>query len=499
MGLGLFLLRSPSGRTWVGHDGGMPGHITALLTHRESGTGGIVLMSNTAGPDPAALAIELADRVVEDDCPSRTSPGARARRCPRSSPACSAAGTPRDAASSSRVREGRLEARHGRRSGVPTPRRCSRRRAPTVYRTESGRERGELLRVTRDADGRGRPRCTGRRTSSPASRSASASTCARCAQALTTSTRTRRRVADRLVEHGPARVGHGQPRLDHGHARSRGSASTSSTAAWSPPVTSGPRRQDPRRVVGGGLVGLSRLVVAAPGEPLLALAARLGPPLHVPLPDLVLDHLLARHPGHGEPALADQQHAPLPRRPRRPPRTPRPSAGPSYAASNGSRASNVDPSSAVPSSAPSRASYVVGPWRVSKFATQRSTREAGTETVTVSTTSVVQVLLRGWAPCPTRPPPRRDLADRHGRRARARGGPDRRGHRVRRGAEGVRPALPGPDQQLDLHPARPARPAAGQRHRRAGGGDLDLGARHRPVPGRPAAARHGVRRGRGRA
>ena len=63
MGLGLFVLRTPSGRTWVGHDGGMPGHLTALLTHRESGTGGIVLMSNTAGPDPAALALELADRV----------------------------------------------------------------------------------------------------------------------------------------------------------------------------------------------------------------------------------------------------------------------------------------------------------------------------------------------------------------------------------------------------------------------------------------------------
>jgi hypothetical protein len=39
------------------------------------------------------------------------------------------------------------------------------------YRTESGRERGELLRVTRDADGPSTA-CTGRRTSSPARRSA---------------------------------------------------------------------------------------------------------------------------------------------------------------------------------------------------------------------------------------------------------------------------------------------------------------------------------------
>ena len=35
MGLGLFLVRSKAGRTWVGHTGGMPGHITGVFTHRE--------------------------------------------------------------------------------------------------------------------------------------------------------------------------------------------------------------------------------------------------------------------------------------------------------------------------------------------------------------------------------------------------------------------------------------------------------------------------------
>src|SRR4249919_2165271 len=67
MGLGFFLMRSPSGRTWVGHTGGMPGHITGVFTHRPSGTGGIVLMSSTASPAPDAFAIELADHVVEHD------------------------------------------------------------------------------------------------------------------------------------------------------------------------------------------------------------------------------------------------------------------------------------------------------------------------------------------------------------------------------------------------------------------------------------------------
>jgi CubicO group peptidase (beta-lactamase class C family) len=151
MGLGVFVLRTPSGRTWVGHDGGMPGHVTALLTHRESWTGGIVLMSNTAGPDPAALALELADRVVED-LPVEDEPW-----CPGTKVPEELAGVIGRWYSEGRgfvfsVREGRLEARQ---DSAPAT------RPPSVfvaegadrYRTESGRERGELLRVTRDADG----------------------------------------------------------------------------------------------------------------------------------------------------------------------------------------------------------------------------------------------------------------------------------------------------------------------------------------------------------
>ena len=67
MGLGFFLVRSPTGRTWVGHTGGMPGHITGVFTHRESGTGGIALMNATVSPAPDRFAIELADHVVEHD------------------------------------------------------------------------------------------------------------------------------------------------------------------------------------------------------------------------------------------------------------------------------------------------------------------------------------------------------------------------------------------------------------------------------------------------
>lgn len=151
MGLGLFVLRTPSGRTWVGHDGGMPGHLTALLTHRESGTGGIVLMSNTAGPDPGALALQLAERVVED-LPVEDEPWRPGTSVPEELAGVIGRWYSEGRGFVFSVREGRLEARQ---DGAPAS------RAPSVfvaegpdrYRTESGRERGELLRVTRNPAG----------------------------------------------------------------------------------------------------------------------------------------------------------------------------------------------------------------------------------------------------------------------------------------------------------------------------------------------------------
>ncbi len=152
MGLGLFLVRSKAGRTWVGHTGGMPGHITGVFTHRESHTGAIVLMSSTASPDPAAFAIELGEHVLAHDPvePPAWTPGTEL-------PAELAGlrgvwfteGTPFHFS----VVEGHLEARH---PDLPKERPSSvfEKVGDDLYRTVRGRERGELLRVTRDADGR---------------------------------------------------------------------------------------------------------------------------------------------------------------------------------------------------------------------------------------------------------------------------------------------------------------------------------------------------------
>lgn len=151
MGLGFFLARSAAGRTWVGHTGGMPGHVTGVFTHRESGTGALVLMGSSSSPDPTEFALALGEHVVahdpvEDD-PWRPGSEVPAELAPLRGIWFSE-GTPFVFS----VVGGRLEARHPdlprhQPSSVFEP------IGDDVFRTVQGRERGELLRVTRDADG----------------------------------------------------------------------------------------------------------------------------------------------------------------------------------------------------------------------------------------------------------------------------------------------------------------------------------------------------------
>jgi CubicO group peptidase (beta-lactamase class C family) len=153
MGLGFFLTRPASGRVWVGHTGGLPGHITGVFTHRDSGTGALVLMNNTAAPDPAAFAMALGDRVVVDE-PVEQTPWRAGTSVPQELAGVLGRWYSEGQAFTFSVREGRLEARINVPSAAGKPPSVFAEEAPDVYRTVSGRERGEQLRLTRDDAGR---------------------------------------------------------------------------------------------------------------------------------------------------------------------------------------------------------------------------------------------------------------------------------------------------------------------------------------------------------
>jgi CubicO group peptidase (beta-lactamase class C family) len=150
-GLGLMLVRSGE-RTYVGHTGGMPGHITGLFTERESGTGGLVMMNSTSAPDPAGFAIELAAHVLDHD-PVEQEAWRPGREVPSELAGLVglwfSEGTPFVFS----VKQGRLEARA---QALPEhkPSSVFEKVGDDLYRTTQGREAGELLRVTRDDAGR---------------------------------------------------------------------------------------------------------------------------------------------------------------------------------------------------------------------------------------------------------------------------------------------------------------------------------------------------------
>lgn len=151
MGLGFFLARSGT-RTYVGHTGGMPGHVTALFTDREAKTGGVVLTNSGNTPDVAGFATTLADLVSDHD-PVEPEPWRPGSDVPAVLADLVGVWYSEGSPFTFSVRNGRLEARaHELPEHKPSSR--FQQIEPDLLRTVAGRERGELLRVTRDADGR---------------------------------------------------------------------------------------------------------------------------------------------------------------------------------------------------------------------------------------------------------------------------------------------------------------------------------------------------------
>ena len=71
-GLGLQLVRRGE-RVLAGHGGAMPGFLAALFVERVAGIGAVVLTNSSAGPDPEALALDLATEAL-DALPERAQP-----------------------------------------------------------------------------------------------------------------------------------------------------------------------------------------------------------------------------------------------------------------------------------------------------------------------------------------------------------------------------------------------------------------------------------------
>jgi CubicO group peptidase (beta-lactamase class C family) len=149
-GLGFQLIRRGD-RIMVGHTGGMPGFVTGLFVDRGTKTGAIVLANTMSGFDPSDTAATLLSRVLDEDPPSEPTwrPGPAV---PDDLAELVGRWWSEGSAFEFSVRGGRLEART---EGMPrtAPPAVFERIDDATFRTVSGRERGELLRLTRDDDG----------------------------------------------------------------------------------------------------------------------------------------------------------------------------------------------------------------------------------------------------------------------------------------------------------------------------------------------------------
>ncbi|HEU5266800.1 MAG TPA: serine hydrolase domain-containing protein, partial [Jatrophihabitans sp.] len=150
-GLGFMLARSGD-RLYAGHTGGMPGHITGLFTDRAGKTGAVVLMNSSSAPDPAAFAVELADVASDREpvCEPAWRPGTS---LPDDLVDVLGLWFSEGSPFVFSVREGVLEAR-AEKAPEHEPPAVFEKVSDDLYRTVSGRERGELLRIARNGDGR---------------------------------------------------------------------------------------------------------------------------------------------------------------------------------------------------------------------------------------------------------------------------------------------------------------------------------------------------------
>ena len=149
-GLGFMMARRGT-RVLVGHEGAMPGFLAGMYVRRADGVGAVALANTTSGADPGALAADLVCALLDAE-PAPVQPWV--------------AGPPVDPAAAELLgrwwsegsefvftwTEGRLQARMADAASSRPPAVFAA-TAADLWRTESGREAGELLRVVRADSG----------------------------------------------------------------------------------------------------------------------------------------------------------------------------------------------------------------------------------------------------------------------------------------------------------------------------------------------------------
>ncbi|MDQ3166527.1 MAG: beta-lactamase family protein [Actinomycetota bacterium] len=144
-GLGLELFRVGD-RILVGHTGGMPGFLTAVTVHKESGTAGIVLANSLGDLDPGIVAGKLVGTLLDAD-PPLAEPWRPGHGVPDHLRAVMGRWWSEGSPFEFFVRNGNL---HARAESAPrtVPPAVFERIDEVTFRTVSGREQGELLRLT---------------------------------------------------------------------------------------------------------------------------------------------------------------------------------------------------------------------------------------------------------------------------------------------------------------------------------------------------------------
>ena len=149
-GTGLELYRRDD-HVFVGHGGAMPGHLAGLAVNRKTGIGAAVLTNSGAGPSPEKLALDLAVAAIEA-LPEAAEPWQPGEPAPPGIEPLLGRWWVEGHEMVFAWRRGRLEAKlvdgpPGRDTSYFAP------EGEDRFRSVEGRERGELLRVVRDADG----------------------------------------------------------------------------------------------------------------------------------------------------------------------------------------------------------------------------------------------------------------------------------------------------------------------------------------------------------